>query len=112
MILLPLQISEDRLGRVLKETQQHYELELSKVQSTPLTLVLLMPVWLSGEAEVAAVLLVPRQKGASAMQDRVSRGRWEAAEEKPRAPETPGESLPPAPAQRSGAQKRHAEAEG
>ncbi|XP_029697568.1 centrosomal protein of 152 kDa isoform X4 [Takifugu rubripes] len=27
-------ISEDRLGRVLKETQQHYELELSKVQNS------------------------------------------------------------------------------
>lgn len=46
------------------------------------------------------------------MQQGVSRDRWEAAEEKPGAPETPGESLSSASAQRGGAQKRRAETEG
>lgn len=50
-MFLPLQISEDRLGRVLKETQQHYELELSKVQSRTLILILLLIRLLSREVQ-------------------------------------------------------------
>lgn len=52
------------------------------------------------------------EKGAATMQERVSRDGWEAAEEKPGTPETLGESLPSASAQRSRAQKCRAEAEG
>lgn len=51
-------------------------------------------------------------KGVATMQERVSRDRWEAAEEKPGTPETLGESLPSASAQHSRAQKCHAETEG
>lgn len=52
------------------------------------------------------------EKGAAAVQERVSRDRREAAEKEPGAAETLGESLPPASAQRSRAQKRCAETEG
>lgn len=40
VIFLPLQISEERLGHVLKETQQQYELEISKMQGMSFTLML------------------------------------------------------------------------
>lgn len=40
VIFLSLQISEERLGHVLKETQQQYELEISKMQGMSFTLIL------------------------------------------------------------------------
>lgn len=40
VMFLPLQISEERLGHVLKETQQQYELEISKMQGVSFTLLL------------------------------------------------------------------------
>lgn len=40
VIFLSLQISEERLGHVLKETQQQYELEISKMQGMSCTLIL------------------------------------------------------------------------
>lgn len=46
------------------------------------------------------------------MQERVSRDRWEAAEEKPGTPKTLRKSLPSASAQRSRAQNRRAETDG
>lgn len=68
------------------------------------------------DVEVTAMFPTSRltlpEKGAATMQERVSRDRWEAAEEKPGTAEALGESLPSASAQRSRAQKRPAETEG
>lgn len=44
-MFLPPQVSEERLGRVLKETQQQYEREISQMQRTSFILPLCGCVW-------------------------------------------------------------------